>query len=68
MCIRDRNTLVSEARRDIVHAEMQEAAANVFSSMGFDPYSADITGKEDIKEIAESLKVLWTTRSTETAQ
>lgn len=67
--IRERmNTLVSEARRDIVHAEMQEAAANVFSSMGFDPYSADITGKEDIKEIAESLKVLWTTRSTETAQ
>ena len=64
--IRERmNMIISEARRDIVHADMQEAAANVFSSMGFDPYSADITGQEDVSEIAESLRVLWTSRSTE---
>ena len=63
--IRERmNTIISEARRDIVHADLQEAAANVFSSMGFDPYSADITGQEDISEIADSLQVLWTSRST----
>jgi len=67
--IRERmNTIISEARRDIVHAEMQEAAANVFSAMGFDPYSADITGEEDVSVIAESLKVLWTSRSKSSAQ
>ena len=58
--IRERmNGIISEARRDIVHSEMQEAAAKVFSAMGYDPYSADITGEEDITVIAESLKVLW---------
>ena len=67
--IRERmNTIISEARRDIVHADMQEAAANVFSAMGFDPYGADITGEEDINEIADSLQVLWTNRSTQTLQ
>lgn len=64
--IRERmNGIISEARRDIVHAEMQEAAASIFSAMGYDPYSADITGKEDIAEIAESLKVLWGNRRTQ---
>ena len=66
--IRERmNAIISEARRDIVHAEMQEAAASVFSAMGYDPYSADITGEEDIAQISESLKVLWTTRRTQPA-
>ena len=61
--IRERmNGIVSEARRDIVHSEMQEAAAKVFSAMGYDPYSADITGQEDVSVIAESLKVLWNER------
>lgn len=62
--IRERmNTIISDARRDIIHAEMQEAAASVFTAMGFDPYSADITGEEDISTIAKSLKVLWAQRS-----
>jgi len=61
--IRERmNTIISDARRDIVHAEMQEAAANVFSAMGYDPYGADITGQEDISEIAKSLETLWSQR------
>lgn len=61
--IRERmNAIISDARRDIVHAEMQEAAANIFSAMGFDPYGADISGQEDISDIAKSLEVLWTQR------
>ncbi len=61
--IRERmNTIISEARRDIIHAEMQDAAAGVFSAMGYDPYGVDISGKEDISEIAESLKSLWMQR------
>lgn len=61
--IRERmNAIISEARRDIIHAEMQEAAANIFSAMGYDPYSADITGEEDIATIASSLEVLWQKR------
>ena len=62
--IRERmNTIMSEARRDAVHAEMKEAAAHIYSSLGFDPYGADIRGDEDIAVIAASLKSLWEARS-----
>ena len=62
--IRERmNTIMSEARRDAVHAEMKEAAAHIYSSLGFDPYGADIRGDEDVSVIAASLKSLWEARS-----
>lgn len=62
--VRERmNTLISEARRDVVYAELKEAAANIYSSLGYDPYGADIRGDEDIATIASSLKALWDTRS-----
>ncbi|MEE9348014.1 MAG: TolC family protein [Robiginitomaculum sp.] len=57
------NTIISEARRDSIHAEMQEAAAKIYTAMGYDPYAADITGRESIADIASSLQVLWQARS-----
>lgn len=62
--VRERmNALISEARRDTIHAEMKEAAAHIYTSMGYDPYGADISGDEDIATIAASLQSLWTERS-----
>jgi len=62
--VRERmNGILSEARRDAVHAEMAEASAHIYTALGFDPYTADITGTEDIGTIAESLRVLWTQRA-----
>ena len=62
--VRERmNALISEARRDTVHAEMKEAAAQIYSSLGYDPYGADIRGDEDIATIAASLETLWKQRS-----
>ncbi len=62
--VRERmNALVAEARRDTVHAEMKEAAAQIYSSLGYDPYGADIRGDEDIATIAASLETLWKQRS-----
>lgn len=62
--VRERmNALISEARRDTLHAEMKEAAAQIYSSLGYDPYGADIRGDEDIATIAASLETLWKQRS-----
>ncbi len=62
--VRERmNAILSEARRDTVHAQMQEATANIYTAMGYDPYAADITGAEDIQTLAKSLQSLWTARA-----
>lgn len=62
--VRERmNAILSEARRDSVHADMREAAANVYTSMGYDPYGTDITGREDVSTLTASLEALWTRRS-----
>lgn len=62
--VRERmNAILSEARRDAIHADMREAAANIYTSMGYDPYGSDITGREDVKTLAASLERLWSARS-----
>ena len=62
--VRERmNAILSEARRDSVHAEMKEAAAHIYTSLGYDPYGADIRGDEDVATIAASLEALWKSRS-----
>ncbi len=57
------NSIISEARRDSLHADLQEASAKIYTAMGYDPYAADIDGTESVSAIAQSLKVLWTERS-----
>lgn len=56
------NAILSEARRDALHAEMQQAMANVYTAMGYDPYGADITGQEDVATLATHLETLWAGR------
>lgn len=62
--VRERmNGILSEARRDAVIAEMAEASAHIYTALGYDPYTTDIDGTEDVQTIAENLKALWTERS-----
>lgn len=62
--VRERmNSILSEARRDAVIAEMAEASAHIYSALGYDPYTTGIDGTEDIQTISENLKVLWTERA-----
>ena len=62
--VRERmNAILSEARRDALNAEMKEAAAHIYTAMGYDPYGADIRGDEDVATIAHSLEALWKSRS-----
>ena len=53
------NTLVAEVKRDIAYASLQNAFANVYASIGLDPYRdlADLDG--DVDNLARSLRELW---------
>jgi outer membrane protein TolC len=56
------NTLVAEAKRDIAFAGAQNAFANVFASMGLDPYAADIDTTLSVKALSAQIKGLWLER------
>lgn len=58
------NTLVSEAKYDIAFASAQNAYANLFGSMGIDDFAPEVTGAEDVKTLAASLRQLWQARQT----
>jgi outer membrane protein TolC len=53
------NTLVAEAKYDIAYAQLQNAYANLFSSMGLDPYASELDRSQDVKAMTVSLKKLW---------
>lgn len=53
------NTLVAEAKYDIAYAQLQNAFANIFSSMGLDPYSWEIDRGQSVEAVASTLKQLW---------
>jgi outer membrane protein TolC len=56
------NTLVAEVKYDIAYADAQNAYANLFASMGIDDFSPDVTGREDVNTLKNSLAGLWQNR------
>lgn len=56
------NTLVAEAKYDIAYAMLQNAYANVFSSMGLDPYAWEVDRSLGVKDMEASLRQLWVER------
>ena len=52
-------TLVAEAKYDIAYAQLQNAYANLFSSMGLDPYAWELDRTQSVKAMTASLKTLW---------
>ncbi len=59
------NTLVSEVKYDVTYADAQNAYANLFSAMGVDDFGPDITGRENVADLARSLETLWRERETQ---
>jgi outer membrane protein TolC len=53
------NTLVAEAKYDIAYAQLQNAYANLFSSMGLDPYNWEIDRNQSVASVSAALKQLW---------
>ena len=56
------NALVSEAKRDIAFAAVQNAYANIFASVGLDPYASDVNFSGGVGELEAQLKGLWLER------
>ncbi len=53
------NTLVAEAKQDIAYANLQNSFANVFASMGMDPYLDPQSIDSGVDDLALQLRQLW---------
>ena len=56
------NALVAEAKHDIAYAALQNAYANLFSSMGLDPYAWELDRDQGIAGLSAQLRELWLER------
>jgi outer membrane protein TolC len=56
------NTLVAEVKRDIAHANLQNAFANVYASIGLDPYTGAVDLAQPVSAIAANLRRTWLER------
>lgn len=56
------NTLLASVKYDMAHADLQNAFANVYATVGVDPYGAGVTGTEGVKELAGHLRGTWIER------
>lgn len=58
----DLNTLVAEAKRDIEYASLQNAFANVYASMGQDPYGPQLKLDASVTALTAGLSRVWLER------
>ena len=56
------NTLLSSVRYDVAYADLQNAFANVYSSVGIDPFGENISGNESVKVLSQALRSTWVER------
>ena len=53
------NTLVADAEMDMVYADLQNAYANVYASLGIDPFPPGMSTSESVSQIAAELQAMW---------
>ena len=56
------NDIVAEAKYDIALADLHNAFANIYSSMGVDPFGVDVSTELSVDELAKRLKSYWDER------
>jgi outer membrane protein TolC len=56
------NTLLAAVKYDMAHADLQNAFANIYATIGIDPYGAGVSGDEPVKELAGHLRRTWIER------
>ena len=57
------NSLVSNVRYDLALADLQNAYANVYASLGIDPVEADMSSTQSVSELAGRLRTMWSKRN-----
>lgn len=58
------NTLVARVRYDLALADLQNAYANVFASLGIDPVDTSMSTSDAVPTLAGKLRGMWTARDT----
>lgn len=56
------NGLLAQVRYDLAYADMQNAFANVYSSMGLDSFTPEVSSRDSVKDLASGLERLWQSR------
>ncbi|RYE71865.1 MAG: hypothetical protein EOP19_31280, partial [Hyphomicrobiales bacterium] len=53
------NTLVADAEMDMVYADLQNAYANVYASLGIDPFPPGMSTSQSVAQISAALQAMW---------
>ena len=53
------NTVLAAVKHDVAYAELQNAIAQVYASLGLDPYDGPVSTDMSVKELAAALKRAW---------
>lgn len=56
------NGLLAQVRYDLAYADMQNAFANVYSSVGLDSFTPEVSSRDSVKDLASGLEKLWQSR------
>ena len=53
------NTVLAAVKHDVAYAELQNAIAQVYASLGLDPYDGPVSTDMSVKQLAAALKRAW---------
>jgi outer membrane protein TolC len=53
------NALLADAKQDMAHANLQNAYANIYASLGVDPFPAGLDTSTSVDAIAARLNAMW---------
>ena len=56
------NDLLAQIRYDIAYADLQNAFATIYATLGIDPFPKSVTGSEDISTLSAALRDIWQKR------
>lgn len=56
------NTLVSRVRYDMAQADLQNAYANVYASIGLDPIESGMSTTDSVRDLTGKLRAMWAKR------
>ncbi len=63
MLIREEmNALLADAKLDMAYADLQNAYANIYASLGIDPFPQTLRTTQPVKEMAGELRDMWLER------
>lgn len=54
------NALLADAKLDMAYADLQNAYANIYASLGVDPFPAGLSTSSSIDQMALQLRTMWT--------